>query len=565
MKIKLIAIAKDEAAYLPEWIYHHLNVGFDAITVLTNGISDNTHEVLSKISKHYPVEDINVDYISTCITKGFQRMAYGIELERSKNQGFTHVMFLDIDEFWVASDFKVGIKEFLISKGSPEIMSFPWLLSQDEKDYQLSFCEINKLAPATHVKTILSTSVNISELHVHGFVSNDASCIYVDGNTLAMPGEYVAKIDREKSKNQPAFIMHRMTRGQKEYISMLARGNPDNADAMKELKLNRNGYLVSDKNAISWVLDANEVEEYTKNYTKFIESCGLQDEIDLARAFINTRFDKVVDFIRTSNSYPKSFLKKILKNVTIPSVINAYKENFNVANNIDYVLPDISDLDLELLTRRLEVDNAFVDSLRDIALEYKNNDIKISLQLLKIAHMFRPEGPTIKYELIQTQKLLKAKIEDRQSESTNNGINVTNQNKKIESDFNASDLNHILEVDNNFVNYLRDSAISYKTIDLKLSFQLMKLASLLRPSGEFIRNELSEISNLLSIGVEKISMDSIDDNTNSENKKETPTIDVNIGQSVEEMPSKIDQQKAPLIFWVSLFLFILSVLIVSIL
>lgn len=46
MKIKLIAIAKDEAAYLPEWIHYHLSVGFDSISVLTNGITDNTDKVL---------------------------------------------------------------------------------------------------------------------------------------------------------------------------------------------------------------------------------------------------------------------------------------------------------------------------------------------------------------------------------------------------------------------------------------------------------------------------------------------------------------------------------------
>jgi len=50
MKIKLIAVAKDEAAYIPEWVYHHLNFGFDSISIYTNNISDNTRDVIDKIS-----------------------------------------------------------------------------------------------------------------------------------------------------------------------------------------------------------------------------------------------------------------------------------------------------------------------------------------------------------------------------------------------------------------------------------------------------------------------------------------------------------------------------------
>lgn len=42
LKIKLVAIAKDEAAYLPEWIFHHLYFGFDQIDIYVNNTSDNT-------------------------------------------------------------------------------------------------------------------------------------------------------------------------------------------------------------------------------------------------------------------------------------------------------------------------------------------------------------------------------------------------------------------------------------------------------------------------------------------------------------------------------------------
>jgi len=63
MKIKLVAIAKDEAAYLPEWIYHHLHFGFDEIEVYVNFTTDNSYEVLAAIAKHHPVRYRNAEYL----------------------------------------------------------------------------------------------------------------------------------------------------------------------------------------------------------------------------------------------------------------------------------------------------------------------------------------------------------------------------------------------------------------------------------------------------------------------------------------------------------------------
>jgi hypothetical protein len=52
--IHLTGCAKNEAAYLPEWIFHHLNIGFNSIKVYVNNTDDNSIEVLNKIIKHHP-------------------------------------------------------------------------------------------------------------------------------------------------------------------------------------------------------------------------------------------------------------------------------------------------------------------------------------------------------------------------------------------------------------------------------------------------------------------------------------------------------------------------------
>ena len=51
--IKLVAIAKDEAAYLAEWIYHHLSIGIKEIDVYLNGVTDNSYKLMRLIhAKH---------------------------------------------------------------------------------------------------------------------------------------------------------------------------------------------------------------------------------------------------------------------------------------------------------------------------------------------------------------------------------------------------------------------------------------------------------------------------------------------------------------------------------
>jgi hypothetical protein len=48
-RILLAGIAKNEAAYLPEWIFYHLNIGIDVIRVYVNNTDDNTLQILDKL------------------------------------------------------------------------------------------------------------------------------------------------------------------------------------------------------------------------------------------------------------------------------------------------------------------------------------------------------------------------------------------------------------------------------------------------------------------------------------------------------------------------------------
>ena len=61
VRVKLVAIAKDEAAYIPDWIFHHLHFGFDAIDIYVNNTSDNTQEIANKFTVNKQVSFIEGD------------------------------------------------------------------------------------------------------------------------------------------------------------------------------------------------------------------------------------------------------------------------------------------------------------------------------------------------------------------------------------------------------------------------------------------------------------------------------------------------------------------------
>ena len=101
---KLIAIAKNEAAYLPQWIYHHFLIGFDEIEIYINDTTDNSIAICEKIQKNYSnltfhlADKLRLDSIKE--NRSFQISAYNNSLHHSSDS--THLMALDLDEYPVS-------------------------------------------------------------------------------------------------------------------------------------------------------------------------------------------------------------------------------------------------------------------------------------------------------------------------------------------------------------------------------------------------------------------------------------------------------------------------------
>lgn len=379
-KVKVVAIAKDESAYLPEWIFHHLYFGFDSIDIYVNNTSDRSLELSDMLSDFRNVNFLDGDEIFSNFTHP-QRVVYSLALLQAKEDGFTHVIFLDIDEFWTPLDFTTDIKHCLNTIDA-DIISFEWFNKFDHEEFSPAI-ELEMLGEHhSLVKSILSLKHDYEKIDIHNSECSDAVYKLADGTE----GVYVNNnqhVVLDDKPLKPYFITHRMFRSQLEYVSLLGRGRPTSTSSFKD---NRNGYNQVNKEIKTVLISETGFCEYvnkrTEFFEKYITDSYLNDSID----FVKSRYQQVVDKIESASLHELSTLRKILKGVERSDVNQAFSNYLSgVANKFN---------------------NKFIDSIRDAAIALEKDSIDKSMQLMEVALMLRPNGPLLKKKVTQYKKIL---------------------------------------------------------------------------------------------------------------------------------------------------------------
>jgi len=237
MKVKIVAIAKDEGAYIAEWIFHHLYFGFDAIDIYINRTTDNTCEILDLISK----SNTNVNYfhvnwldiIDVNSASNMQNIIYSQAYadEKIKDE-YTHILFIDIDEFWTPLNYKSSIHECVSTLPPHDSISFQWFNLLGEKE------EFNYLSQSLNgfynagLKSLISLNADIEkmliQLPIFDKNKNSKGSFLSDGSELIAQKKHVQSIQDEKMNiTRPYIILHKMFRSEMEYLSCLYRGNPE--------------------------------------------------------------------------------------------------------------------------------------------------------------------------------------------------------------------------------------------------------------------------------------------------------------------------------------------------
>jgi len=345
VKVKLVAVAKDEAAYLPEWIHHHLLFGFDEIEVYVNRSSDNSLKVLSKISKAYSqVKYTTADWIDLCpdaARSHIQQIVYSLALHKAKeDEGFDYVMFIDVDEFYTPTDMKSDIKSKLAELKYPDSVSFQWFneLGTDEPFSPLA----QNITGCRHklLKSIISTKAPVNSMSLHLPRFKGGRKLMSNGDTFKPAPGHHEQLAPGLSKQRDVMIVHRMFRSPLEYVSLLSRGRPSKTKLT--IKTNRFGYNVDPSEPEALCLDKDGYDVRQKSLTTFIEECDLVEELKTARDFVVKRYAQTlnsIDYIPISAAKEatrafrfcdekvvkalnkKYASKEFLKNITTPVLV----------------------------------------------------------------------------------------------------------------------------------------------------------------------------------------------------------------------------------------------------
>tara|TARA_Y100000588_G_scaffold394892_1_gene518117 strand:- start:2478 stop:3671 length:1194 start_codon:yes stop_codon:yes gene_type:complete len=388
-RVKLVAIAKDEAAYLPDWIFHHLHFGFDSIDVYVNNTTDNTWELAKLLEHEHRVSFIDADCFFQTDVRRPQEEAYQDAYLRYVDSEFTHLMFLDIDEFWTPKNFEDSIHDCLRHINS-DVISFEWVLRQSES---ISFSEpfetkvdANK---SLHVKSIFSLESYVENINVHNVYAPSSTFKLADGSVFTFQGRNNAEIPKSKGSAElkDYFILHRMFRSQMEYVSLLGRGRPSNEHSLKSrFKNNRAGYCVFNNN-VTFIPNKSALSNYMCLRQAFYNDHVPQHYIDDAQQFVKNRFHQVNRMIKKSPSYEVQALDKVLKNVTLEETVSAL-------NNWKKFIVSAED----------------VDFMRDAALKLESSDPVLAYKLMSIAQKKRPEGTLIKSRIKHYREKLKLRF-----------------------------------------------------------------------------------------------------------------------------------------------------------
>lgn len=327
METKVAAIAKDEAPYIAQWVFHHLYFGFSSVEVIVNKTTDRTCEILQKISLKYPVEftDIGLGWYGP-EQVSFQKAAYIELLAKAKQLDTQRLMFVDIDELWTPRDFQTLVGAYLEDIGSPEIVSFEWaLLRSDYKLFGLGYKSSNQLCKNNHLKTLFNPELDITKLSVHNVECLGVKNVLADGSPNPRPYK-----DRLMDPNihgqplRPAFILHRYWRSPLEYVALLGQGlaqeRVGGSDNFSALKLNRNGFSGGGL-PTSFNIDKQKLDAYTSAYTKFLKECGIEHLVESAQRDLIVRVGEVMARLREHAINEAESVKCVLSGLDIEACL----------------------------------------------------------------------------------------------------------------------------------------------------------------------------------------------------------------------------------------------------
>lgn len=307
--VKLCAIAMNEGPYLADWIFHHLHFGFDAVEIWINGTEDSSAAILERVRAAHPeVSFTDADELrNECVHNGsfFQYKAYAEMAAAAEADGFTHVAFLDLDEYWVPLDFESSIHSFLPERRQVNVVSFPWALDVPDAarhPFDNPFAGPLHVQRDPHVKSVVRLDDRVRQFRTHTARTTSGKRLLLrepfplSDKRGQQWGSFVdeATYLAQWAEVPEAFVLHAIHRSQLEYVASMRkviRRSPDES----VYRTNRLGFGARARPVLVPALPQHRVAAYLAARDAFETRVGIAAELAAAREAMSQRCEQAID------------------------------------------------------------------------------------------------------------------------------------------------------------------------------------------------------------------------------------------------------------------------------
>lgn len=318
-KVKVVAIAKDEARYLAEWLFHHHYFGFACFEIYINNTSDNSLDILKQVQAELDLDlrIINADTLYQAKEKHFQSHVYQQALRNTSEKEFTHIAFLDIDEFWTPNDFTTSVNTHLLNSPQPHAVHlFNWMIKRGEDTFSACFSLENQYIRNPHVKCITPVRHDLGT-KVHTVVGENIEYVDCDGQTPEFIDKSLSKTRFNPEELPNAFVVHRLYRSQYEYISMLYRGRPNGM----RFKSNRSGYYGPKFNGLTYQPPSQAYQDYQQKFRLLCDKLNQHQLLQRAESFVQKRYQALLAIIDAGVTTGEAHtLLRAFRQITLPDI-----------------------------------------------------------------------------------------------------------------------------------------------------------------------------------------------------------------------------------------------------
>ena len=227
--LSVVAIAKNEAPYIKEWIEYHKLLGVERFYFYDNGSTDDTCKVLEPY-----INDGTVIY-NYCEGQGLQNSVYADAIYKYKNQT-RWLAIIDLDEFIVPVE-KNSIPDFLKDYEKYPGVGINWI-TFDSNGYKVKPTSNGGLVTCNYARVSKNYNIEYNR-HIKSIVNpkevydiyNPHFCIFkndgftVDENFKLITGPYTATHSSKKIR-----INHYYSKSEEEYNFKVARGRASVAE-----------------------------------------------------------------------------------------------------------------------------------------------------------------------------------------------------------------------------------------------------------------------------------------------------------------------------------------------